>query len=137
MELHGELKLFCDSLQRWRDSCIFYFKFDLLLLAGMAATISYFKVEGDEVFILGYNYKVGIYFLLALFIYSIIFEAVLTSKLNSNNLSAQVANKKKQSRLYLMFHFIYFIQVLGHIALILGILAYSSGYVDAYVENQH
>lgn len=134
MEIEMKQVSFIAALSRWRESCLFYFKFDMVLIAAVAAIVSFFKVEGEAVFGLAANYKVALHYLIALLLYALIFEATITNACNRRNLSTVLSNERNEFWLYLGFKWAYAIQVIAHAGLLIFALGYATGYVERFMK---
>lgn len=125
------------ALARWRDSCLFYFKLDLAMVVATAAIISYFKLEGEALLEEAANFQLVLKFLAWMTIYALLFELAITSLRNRKDISTLIAHEQKSKWLLRAFSFGYTIQVLAHILFVLGVLAYTSGYVDGFMSIRH
>lgn len=134
MEESCEPKKFLDALARWREGCVFYFKFDLALFAFVAALVSFFKIEGYEIIAYVFQYKMLLHYLAMLIIYALLFELAITNTSNRKDLSQILEVEVKSNRIYRIFNRLYGIQVLAHAALVLFMLGYISGFVDAFAD---
>ncbi|MGC1549093.1 MAG: hypothetical protein WA777_11245 [Rhodanobacter sp.] len=125
------------SLSLWRDSCLFYFKFDLALIASVAAAASFFKLEGNALIEQASQYESALQALIGLVIYAIAFEYSLTTVRNSRNVANFAGDEQKTRRLMRIFSLGYTVQVFTHAALLAGALGYASGFVDAFMSVTH
>src|SRR5690606_36191412 len=107
-----------EALNRWRDSCLFYFKFDLALIAALAAMVSFFRLEDDNLLLAAGEYKLFLQFLAALLLYALIFEAFITNTSNREDIEFILGNERKRTLMYRMFKWAYELQVFGHILLL-------------------
>ena len=133
MEESSEPKQFLEALARWRESCIFYFKFDLALIAAVAAMVSFFKLEGDDLLRTAAEYKVALHCLVALLIYAIVFEACITNTSNRKDIALALDDENKRVWIYRWFKWGYELQVLAHALLLVFSLGYASGFVDSFM----
>lgn len=134
MEDRSETSTFISALSRWRESCVFYFKFDLALIAAVAAIVSFFKIEGDAILLAASQYKVALHYLIALLIYALIYEMNITNTCNHKDLILLLSDEKKKVWMYRGFKWAYGLQVLAHVVLLVLALGYASGYVDCFSE---
>ncbi|RUO29715.1 hypothetical protein CWE12_07015 [Aliidiomarina sedimenti] len=134
MEVETKQASFISALSRWRDSCLFYFKFDMVLIAAVAAIVSFFKIEGEAVLGLAADHKVALHYLIALLIYALLFEAAITNTCNRPNLSAVLSNERNKFWLYLGFKWAYVFQVIAHAGLLIFSLGYATGYVESFMR---
>jgi hypothetical protein len=134
MESIGNIEHFLASLSRWRDSCIFYFKFDLALIAAAAALVSFFRLEGTALLTAAFQYKFAIHYLVVLLVYAIFFEINITSTSNRIDLETILGNPVWRARMYGAFKWAYGIQVFAHVVLLSLVLGFVSGYVDGFMS---
>lgn len=134
METDVEQTYFMKALSRWRESCLFYFKFDLLLVAAVVTVLSFFKIEGEAALEAAFEYKTTLHCLIALLIYAFLFEATITNTSNSPSLAELLANERSKFWMYFFFKWAYMLQVLAHVSLLIFALGFASGYVESYVE---
>lgn len=135
MEDQYELSSFDESLARWRDSCLFYFKFDLAMIAAAAAIVSFFKLEGTALLKEAAEFRPVLQFLAWMLVYALFFELQITSVRNSTDLPVLIADVKKRTRILRVFSWGYTLQVLLHSLFVVGLLAYTSGYVDGFMSH--
>jgi len=129
-----EPRMFIGALARWRDGCVFYFKFDLALIAAVAAIVSFLKIEGDAIIAAASQYKAALHYLIALLIYALIYEMNITSTCNRKDLMLLLSEERKRVWMYRVFKWAYKLQVFAHIGLLAWALGYASGYVDSFIE---
>ena len=134
MEDCSEPDMFIGALARWRESCVFYFKFDLALIAAVAAAVSFFKIEGDAVILVAAQYKAALFYLIALVIYALVYEMTITNTSNRKDLTLLLSGEKKRTWMYLGFKWAYELQATAHVGLLIFALGFASGYVDSFTE---
>ncbi|MGU5708346.1 hypothetical protein [Aeromonas hydrophila] len=134
MDERKESIIFIDALSRWKESCVFYFKLDLALITAIAAILSYFKIEGDKIFQVASEYKLQLYVLIVLLIYTLFYEMIITNTSNRKDLALLLSDEKKRKWIYHGFTWAYAFLALSHIFLITYSFAYASGYVDVFME---
>lgn len=125
------------ALSRWRASCIFYFKFDLALVAATAAMISFFNIHGTNLVATAYEYKFILYSLILLIVYALFYELNITNTCNRRDLQQLLSNSKHRKIIYRLFSWGYTIQVLAHVILLVGALGFAGGYVDGFMAACH
>lgn len=135
MEDRSEPSMFIEALTRWRESCVFYFKFDLALIAAVATIVSFFKVEGDAIIQAAAQYKIVLHYLIALLIYALMYELNVTNTCNRKDLMLLLNEEKKRAWMYRGFKWAYGLQVLAHVGLLAYALGFASGYVDSVTEH--
>lgn len=125
------------NFERWRGSCIFYFKFDLALIAATAAAISFFNIHGLALIATASQYKATLIYLICLLMYALIYEWFITSVRNHGRIHALLSNDKSRILIHRILGFGYDIQVLAHLVLLAGALGYSTGYVNGFMSSCH
>lgn len=125
------------ALTRWRDSCIFYFKFDLALVAATAAMVSFFNIRGTNLIATAYEYKFILYSLISLIVYAFVYELYITNTCNRSDLGQLLSNSKHRKIIYRLFSWGYAIQVFAHVMLLVGALGFAGGYVDGFMAACH
>lgn len=129
------LKGFDEALDRWRDSCLFFFKFDVALAAGVAALASYLKLEGVELLLEIHENRWLLLILSWLILYAIAFEWILTSTRVSIRLTVKEKTTRDSVRVRgRIFAVLFAAQVLGHLLLATGAIAYVRGASDSVAE---
>lgn len=129
------IKGFDEALEKWRESCLFYFKFDVALAAGIAALASYLKLDGVELLMEIATNRWLLLTLSLLILYAIAFEWLLTSARVRLRLSDQGGVTKSSVRIRgIIFATMFAIQVAGHLLLALSVIAYVTGASDAIAE---
>jgi hypothetical protein len=126
--------MFIEALARWRESCVFYFKFDLALIAAVAAIVSFFRIEGDAVFQAASEYKLALHYLIAMLVYALVLEMNITNTCNRKDLAQLLSDERRSVWMYRGFKWAYMLQVLGHVGLLVFAIGFASGYVDGFME---
>ena len=125
------------ALARWRESCLFYFKFDLALVAAIAAAVSFFKLEGDSLLQQAAEYQLIIESIIILIIYAITLELAITTVRNDRTVVAWIGDEPGAKWLLRIFSLLYTIQATGHIMLIIYVFGFGSGYLNSFVLLHH
>lgn len=123
-----------EAIKRWRESCVFYFKFDLALIAAIAAAVSFFNIHGSVLIATASQYKVALIYVICLLVYALIYEWLITGIGNRVDLSNILLNQKSKVVMYRVLSWGYDIQVLLHLVLLAGALAFATGYVDGFMS---
>jgi sterol desaturase/sphingolipid hydroxylase (fatty acid hydroxylase superfamily) len=95
MEITNNPESFDRALTRWRDSCIFYFKFDLAMVVASAAIVSFFKLEGAPLLEEAAEYQPVLRFLAYMIIYALVFEFAITTVRNLKDISTLIAHEQR------------------------------------------
>jgi|SRR6185437_7817225 len=132
-----DLERMLAALSRWRHSCILYFKFDLALIAAIAAMVSFFNLHGTDLVASAYQYKQTLYYLFALIIYACLYELCITSTSNRSDLAQLVVKARHRTLIYRACSLGYAVQVLAHIWLLVGAFGFAAGYVDGFMSACH
>lgn len=118
-----------------RDCCQFYLKLDFSLVAAVAALISFLKLSGDALILALAKHDPDLRLLFWLLAYGLIFELILSSTRIIGSLSTKNVSAKDANRTLIALSIMYYIQVIGHLFLIVGVYSYFSGYVQAYAQH--
>jgi len=130
-----ELSEFHDSLTRWREACLFYFKLDLALVVAIGALLSYLKMQGSDILIAAYQYRLVINILAGFIAYALIFQMLLTDIANKRGLSSMLKDPRWSKTILIVFRYMYIVQTLAHLSLLLFVTGFISGSSDAFVSH--
>jgi len=125
-----ELSEVRNSLGRWKESCIFYFKLDLALIGTIAAVVSYLKLESSDILLVTHEYRALALWLMVFLVYALLFELNITNTANRADLQQKLLAAKWRRRVHMLFGWAYTIQVVAHTLFIVGAVAYLLGYSD-------
>ena len=116
------------KLSRIRESCIFYLKLDLAMLAAIATIASVLKLDGTGLMMLLTRHRQELNILAGLIIFAVIFELALLY--TRTNLLSPRTTSGVQQIVVSAFSYAYAVQVLGHIFLIVGLFSYLAGVLN-------
>lgn len=115
------------SLARLRESSQFFLKLDFALLAALLAIASLFKIDGRELLIELTDHTIELRVLGFLISFALAFEFLITWL--RNGLSRWI-DERYFSKLVATCNFVYGMQVIAHIFIVVGITAFLHGVLD-------
>ena len=131
----GELDEFQARLSRWRDGCLFFFKLDLVLIAAVAAVVSYLKLQDTELLVATYQYSFLVNVLAIFLAYALIFQLFLTDTANTFGPNEQLKHPPWPRRALVVCRWAYIVQTLAHVGLFIYAAGFLTGYAGGFVSQ--